>query len=49
MVFLGHEVTDGTKDLLLDGTLDAVIDQNPRVEAREALNSSDPCGSWTAL
>lgn len=37
-VFLGHEVTDGTKDLLLDGTLDAVIDQNPRVEAREALN-----------
>ena len=24
MVFLGHEVTDGTKDLLLDGTLDAV-------------------------
>ncbi|TIN69794.1 MAG: LacI family transcriptional regulator, partial [Mesorhizobium sp.] len=39
MVFLGHEVTDGTKDLLLDGTLDAVIDQNPRVEAREALNT----------
>ncbi|MET2831485.1 LacI family DNA-binding transcriptional regulator [Mesorhizobium shangrilense] len=37
-IFLGHEVTDGTKDLLLDGTLDAVIDQNPRVEAREALN-----------
>ncbi|TIY09816.1 MAG: LacI family transcriptional regulator, partial [Mesorhizobium sp.] len=25
--------------LLLDGTLDAVIDQNPRVEAREALNT----------
>jgi LacI family transcriptional regulator len=39
MVFLGHEVTEGTKDLLLDGTLDAVIDQNPRVEAREALNT----------
>jgi LacI family transcriptional regulator len=38
VVFLGHEVTDGTKDLLLDGTLDAVIDQNPRVEAREALS-----------
>ncbi|ESW69001.1 LacI family DNA-binding transcriptional regulator [Mesorhizobium sp. M1148] len=38
ILFLGHEVTDGTKELLLDGTLDAVIDQNPRVEAREALN-----------
>ena len=24
--------------MLLDGTMDAVIDQNPRVEAREALN-----------
>ena len=33
-----HEVTEGTKALLLDGTLDAAIDQNPRVEAREALN-----------
>ena len=38
VVFLGHEVTEGTKSLLLDGTMDAVIDQNPRVEAREALN-----------
>lgn len=38
IVFLGHEATEGTKELLLDGTLDAVIDQNPRVEAREALN-----------
>jgi LacI family transcriptional regulator len=38
VIFLGHEVTEGTKELLLDGTLDAVIDQNPRVEAREALN-----------
>ena len=38
VVFLGHELTAGTKQLLLDGTLDAVIDQNPRVEAREALN-----------
>jgi len=37
-VFIGHEATEGTKPLLLDGTLDAVIDQNPRVEAREALN-----------
>jgi LacI family transcriptional regulator len=38
VIFVGHEVTDGTRELLLDGTLDALIDQNPRVEAREALN-----------
>ena len=38
VVFIGHELTEGTKQLLLDGTLDALIDQNPRVEAREALN-----------
>jgi LacI family transcriptional regulator len=38
IIFLGHEATEGSKELLLDGTIDAVIDQNPRVEAREALN-----------
>jgi LacI family transcriptional regulator len=38
VIFVGHEVTEGTRELLLDGALDAVIDQNPRVEAREALN-----------
>ncbi len=38
IVFIGHELTEETKRLLLDGTMDAVIDQNPRVEAREALN-----------
>lgn len=38
MVMIGHELSEGTKRLLLDGTMDAVIDQNPRVEAREALN-----------
>lgn len=38
VVFIGHELTEGTKRLLLEGTMDAVIDQNPRVEAREALN-----------
>ena len=38
VVLLGHEATDGNKRLLLDGTMDAVIDQNPRVEVREALN-----------
>ena len=38
VIFVGHEATDDTRELLLDGTIDAVIDQNPRVEAREALN-----------
>jgi LacI family transcriptional regulator len=38
VILIGHELTEGTKGLLLDGTMDAVIDQNPRVEAREALN-----------
>jgi LacI family transcriptional regulator len=38
VVFLGHELTESTKQFLLDGTMDAIIDQNPRVEAREALN-----------
>lgn len=38
VIFIGHELTEFNKNLLLDGTLDAVIDQNPRVEAREALN-----------
>lgn len=38
VVLIGHEATDGNKRLLLEGIMDAVIDQNPRVEAREALN-----------
>lgn len=38
IILIGHEATEANKQLLLDGTLDAVIDQNPRVEAREALN-----------
>lgn len=38
IVYIGHEATDGDKRLLLEGIMDAVIDQNPRVEAREALN-----------
>jgi len=37
LVFVAHEATDPNKALLLDGTLDAVIDQNARDEAREAL------------
>src|SRR5262245_7263370 len=38
VVFVAHEATEGNKTLLLDGTIDAVIDQNARVEVREALN-----------
>jgi LacI family transcriptional regulator len=38
IVLIGHEATDDTRELLLNGTIDAVIDQNPRIEAREALN-----------
>lgn len=38
VILVGHELTEDTKGLLLEGTMDAVIDQNPRVEAREALN-----------
>ena len=39
VVLIGHEATEGNKRLLLEGVMDAVIDQNPRVEAREALNA----------
>ncbi|NVP55195.1 substrate-binding domain-containing protein [Mycoplana rhizolycopersici] len=38
LIFVGHELTEHTKTLLLSGVMDAVIDQNPRVEAREALS-----------
>jgi len=37
VVFIGHDLTDATRMMLLDRTMDAVIDQNPRVEAREAV------------
>lgn len=36
-VFVAHDLTGPTKRMLLEGTLDAVIDQNPRVEAREVV------------
>jgi len=36
--YVVHDLTAHNRARLLDGTLDAVIDQNPRVEAREALN-----------
>lgn len=36
-VYIGHDLTETTQRLLLDRTMDAVIDQNPRVEAREVV------------
>jgi LacI family transcriptional regulator len=38
-VFVAHDVTEGNTALLLSGTLDAVIDQNARVQIREALST----------
>lgn len=37
VVFIGHELTEHTRRFLLSGVMDAVIDQNPRREAREAV------------
>lgn len=38
VVFLCHELTEHTRRFLLAGIVDAVIDQNPRVEARDAID-----------
>ncbi|SMC93532.1 LacI family DNA-binding transcriptional regulator [Rhizobium sp. RU36D] len=38
VVFVGHEVTEDTRLMLIKGTMDALIDQNPRVEARETIS-----------
>jgi LacI family transcriptional regulator len=38
MVFIGHELTEHTRRFLLSGTMDAALDQNPRAEAREAID-----------
>lgn len=38
IIFIGHDATETNNALLLDGTLDAVVDQYPLVQAREALN-----------
>lgn len=38
VVFIGHELTEHTRRFLLSGTMDAAIDQNPRVEARDAID-----------
>lgn len=38
VVFIGHDLTDNTRAYLLEGVMDAVIDQNARVEARDAID-----------
>lgn len=38
IVFIGHDLTDATRTLLLGGVMDAAIDQNAPVEAREAVD-----------
>jgi LacI family transcriptional regulator len=38
VVFIGHDLTEDTRAFLLDGVMDAVIDQNARVEARESID-----------
>ncbi len=54
IVFIGHELTEHTRRYLLSGLMDAAIDQNPRVEAREAVDrllqaikGNEPVSSWT--
>ena len=37
IVFIGQELTEHTRRFLLTGVMDAVIDQDPRREAREAI------------
>ena len=38
IVFIGHDLTEDTRCFLLDGIMDAAIDQNARVEARDAVD-----------
>lgn len=37
VVFVGHEITADTRALLIDGTLDAVISQNPQLEVMNCV------------
>lgn len=39
VVFVAHDLTAGNRGLLIDGTLDAVIDQDAASEAREAVSA----------
>ena len=38
VVFIGHDLTEDTRQYLLNGVMDVAIDQNARVEAREAVD-----------
>lgn len=38
VIFVGHELTEYTRRFLVSGLMAAVIDQNPRVEARDAVD-----------
>jgi LacI family transcriptional regulator len=38
VVFVGHDLTEDTRQYLLSGVMDVAIDQNARVEAREAVD-----------
>lgn len=38
VIFIGHDLTEDTRQFLLSGVMDAAIDQNARVEAREAVD-----------
>ncbi len=38
VIFIGHDLTEDTRRHLLSGVMDAAIDQNARVEAREAVD-----------
>ena len=37
LVYIGHELTPHTRRFLIDGVMDAAINQNPRAEAAETL------------
>lgn len=39
IVFIGHELTEHTRRFLLSRVMDAVIDQHPKLEAREAVHA----------
>ena len=38
IILVGHELTHPVRPYVVDGTIDAVIDQNPRIEARQAID-----------
>lgn len=37
IIFIGHDLTSYTREYLLNGTLNAIINQNPETEAKEAI------------